>query len=103
MSTEEKAGRLLPAVFSYGENQMLRAMMIEDQPWMVAKDVCDSLGITHSKDIVRNCLDEDEKLKRIVFAPGFKNQRRLVWLVNESGFYNLVFRSRKPEAKAFRK
>jgi len=101
-ASKEKAGRLLPAVFSYGENQMLRAIMIDDQPWMVAKDICDNLGLTHSKDIVRNRLDEDEKLKRQIVAFG-RTQSRLVWFVNESGFYNLVFHSHKPEAKAFRK
>jgi len=102
MSTEEKAGNLLPSVFSYGENQMLRVMMIEDQPWMVAQDVCKILGIVRANDALRQ-LDEDEKLVRVITAPGRKIQNRSMGIVNESGFYNLVFHSRKPEAKAFRK
>lgn len=45
-------------------------------------------------------LDDDEKLTRKLYVSG---QQRDVWIINESGLYNLIFRSNKPEAKAFRK
>lgn len=87
-------------VFTYNKNsQPIRVEMINDEPWFVAKDVCDVLGLTDTSKTVER-LDEDEKLMRILFVSG---QNRQLWLVNESGLYNLIFASRKPEARAFRK
>lgn len=74
-------------------------LTIKGEPWFVAKDVCDILQLTDvSKSVER--LDDDEKLIRKIFVSG---QSRDVILVNESGLYNLIFRSNKPEAKVFRK
>lgn len=67
--------------------------------WFVAKDVCDICGIRNSRQVLKR-LDNDEK--------GVTNSDTLggsqeVATVNESGLYGLILRSRKPEAKAFRK
>lgn len=76
-----------------------RYLTIKGEPWFAAKDVCDILQLTDvSKTMER--LDDDEKLIRVLFVSG---QNREMWFVNESGMYNLIFRSNKPEAKAFRK
>lgn len=80
-------------------NQPVRVEMIDNEPWFVAKDVCDALSLTEVSNTLSR-LDDDEKLTRTLFVSG---QRRSMWLVNESGLYNLIFQSRKPEAKAFRK
>ena len=73
--------------------------MVNNQPYFVAKDICQALSLSDvSKTVER--LDEDEKLTRTLFVSG---QNRSMWFVNESGLYNLIFQSRKPEAKAFRK
>jgi hypothetical protein len=80
-------------------HQSLQVEVIDNEPWFVAKDVCDILSIGNVTDVI-NRLDDDEKLTSIVSRAG---QSREVNLVNESGLYNLIFQSRKPEAKAFRK
>ena len=80
-------------------NQPVRVETIGDAPWFVAKDVCDALQLTEVSHTLDR-LDDDEKLTRTLFVSG---QGRQMWLVNESGLYNLIFQSRKPEAKAFRK
>lgn len=80
-------------------NQPVRVETIGGEPWFVAKDVCDALSIINITDTM-NRLDDDEKLTSVVSNSG---QGRQMWLVNESGLYNLIFQSRKPEAKAFRK
>lgn len=80
-------------------NQPVRVETIDNNPWFVAKDVCDALQLTEVSNTL-NRLDDDEKLMRTLFVSG---QGRQMWLVNESGLYNLIFQSRKPEAKAFRK
>lgn len=87
-------------VFTFKETkQPIRIELVNEEPWFVAKDVCDALGLTEvSNTLLR--LDDDEKLIRTLFASG---QKRQMWLVNESGLYNLIFQSRKVEAKSFRK
>lgn len=66
-------------------------------PWFVAKDVCDALGLTNPTMAVRH-LDADEKAKFGLGLPG-----RTPLVVSESGLYALIMRSRKPEARSFRK
>ena len=72
---------------------------ISNQPWFIAKDVCTALELSEVSNTVKR-LDDDEKLARIVFVSG---QGREMWFINESGLYNLIFQSRKPNARAFRK
>lgn len=67
--------------------------------WFVAKLICDILEIKNSRDAVSK-LDEDEKLMSAIATSG---QNRNVNLVNESGLYSLIFLSRKPIAKKFKK
>ena len=97
---KKEAGILLPRVFTFNpNNQEVRVEIIENAAWFVAKDICDALSISNNRDAVDR-LDEDEKLMSAVPTLGVN---RGLWLVNESGLYSLIFQSRKPEAKSFRK
>lgn len=87
-------------VYTFGEsNQPVRVEVINNEPWFVGKDVCDVLQIRRPSDAMVQ-LDEDEKLIRLITASG---QRRQMYVVNESGLYHLIFNSRKPEARRFRR
>ena len=77
----------------------MQTVLLNDQPWFVARDVCSILELTDTGKAIEK-LDDDEKLTRKLFVSG---QQREVYLVNESGLYNLIFRSNKAEAKRFRK
>lgn len=77
----------------------LRIVMRDDGPWFVAADVAAALAIGRTDDAVRR-LDDDEKGADTIRTLG-GDQR--VTIINESGLYNLVMSSRKPEAKKFRK
>lgn len=78
----------------------LRAIQRDGDPWFVAKDVCDVLGLDVSD--TRKTLDEDERaLAKAGQYPGLPN--RGATIISESGFYALVLKSRKPQARAFRK
>lgn len=91
--------QITPFVF---EDALVRVQMDEnDNPWFVAKDVCNVLEISNHNDAV-NSLDEDEKGVATTdpLSIGGKQSMRTI---SESGLYSLVFRSRKPEAKRFRK
>lgn len=87
------------AVISSPEFGEIRSVMVNGEPLFVAKDVCDVLGISNSRDAM-NRLDEDEKAMSVL-PTQFGNKS--MNMVNESGLYNLIFQSRKPEARAFRK
>lgn len=76
----------------------VRAVRGDDgEPMFVAKDVCAALSIAPT---AASRLDEDEKGLRLTQTPGGEQN---VLLVTEPGFYKLVMRSRKPEAKAFQR
>ncbi len=86
--------------FQYSESKSeIQSVLFMNEPWLVAADLCSILDLSNVTKAL-NGLDEDEKLTLPMVRAG---QMREVNCVNESGFYNLVFKSRKPEAKAFRK
>tara|TARA_R110000796_G_C14516026_1_gene430376 strand:- start:646 stop:1272 length:627 start_codon:yes stop_codon:yes gene_type:complete len=76
-----------------------RAIEIDGQIWAVGTDVCKALGYRDAENGLRN-LDDDEKGTHIVGTAG-GDQNLLI--INESGLYSLILRSRKPEAKRFKK
>lgn len=83
----------------YQENPV-RMQVIDGQPWFVAKDICDILGLENVTRAVTS-LDIDEKRDLTTSKPTGGNQT--VRGVNESGMYALIFQSRKPAAREFRK
>lgn len=91
---------LMPTAFQFSAaKQEVRSFLIENEPWMVAKDVCDILGISKYRDAISK-LDPDERGSVLVDTLGGKQR---VSTVSESGLYALIMRSNKPEAKTFRK
>ena len=90
-------------VFNSEDFGNVRALAINGEPWFVAKDVCDALGIRTST--VRSILDEDEvsevNVNSIDIGPEFGGRAPLI--ITEAGLYSLVLKSRKPEAKAFKR
>ena len=88
-------------VFNFNEKEStpIRVQVINKEPWFVAKDVCQVLGIEKHRDAISR-LDEDERGSVLVDTLGGKQQ---FTAANESGLDHLIFQSRKPEAKKFRK
>ena len=79
----------------------IRAVSEGGEPWVVAKDVCDALGLSNTTEALRN-LDDDE-VGNISNSEVAQNGGRAPRIISEPGFYKLVMRSRKPEAKAFQR
>jgi hypothetical protein len=71
----------------------------QGEPWFVAADVAQSLEYRMASDMARS-LDDDEKGTQIVRTPS-GDQEMLV--INESGLYSAILKSRKPEAKRFKR
>ena len=89
----------------YISNQHVRTIMINGEPWFVAKDVCDILDIKNPSDTLIKVLSdwESDVAKIYIRSSNGVKQKREVGIVNESGLYHLIFVSRKPEAEAFRR
>lgn len=78
----------------------VRIILQDNEPWFVAKDVCDCLEINNSRQALSR-LDYDEKNSVILNDGTAGNPEKSI--VNEYGLYSLVLSSRKPEAKEFKR
>jgi len=81
------------------ENQQVRVIYINNEPWFVTKDICDVLEIGNPSQAL-NRLEDDEK-HTIILNEGIGNPYKSV--VNEPGLYTLILGSRKYEAKNFKR
>ncbi len=90
------ASSIIP--FENEEFGVIRALRDDTgEPWFVAKDILDRLELDRT---AMRKLDDDEKGVDTIHTPGGDQQ---VSIVSEAGFYKLVLKSRKPEAKAFQR
>lgn len=77
----------------------VRTVRKDGAPWFVLKDVCGVLGMSNSR-VVADRLDNDEKGVSQIYTLGGVQE---MTCISESGLYNVILRSDKPEAKPFRK
>ncbi|MDE3837898.1 phage repressor protein/antirepressor Ant [Bacillus methanolicus] len=85
----------LQRIFDFQGHQ-LRMVIHNDEPWFVASDVCKILELSNPTMVMQR-LEENERSKFNLGRQGEAN------IVNESGLYELIFASRKSEAKVFKK
>lgn len=85
-------------VFERQEFGQVRVVDVDGEPWFVAKDVCECLEL----DLASGArgLDDDEKALHTMQTPGGAQEMSII---SEAGLYSLILRSRKPEAKAFKR
>lgn len=92
---------------SFGQ---VRGCIIDDIPYLVGKDIVSILGYSNISDTISKHVDEDDKIfinsktqSQIAIEFDYKQLgQRGGWLINESGFYSLVFGSELPTAKQFK-
>jgi len=85
-----------PFVFP-ATGQPVRTVMIEGEPWFVAVDVAAVLDLGNLHSSLAS-LDDDERSLHSV-----ERGQRSMSIVSEPGLYSLILRSRKPEAKVFKR
>lgn len=86
-------------VFNF-ENHNVRALMIDDEPYWVGKDVASVLGYMKPTDAVRKHVDvEDRGISKIETPSGVQEMT----VINESGLYSLILSSKLPSAKRFKR
>lgn len=88
-------------LFTNEEFGNVRVIMRDGEPWFVAKDVCDCLDTR--TDNIRAILEEDEVLTINPYTIGVAAGGRDMLIVSEAGLYSLILRSRKPDAKKFKR
>ncbi|MGF7454185.1 P22AR C-terminal domain-containing protein [Pasteurella bettyae] len=72
------------------ESHTIRTLAINNEPWFIAKDVCDAIGIDNNRKALL-ALDEDEKGVTLSNTLGGKQEMNII---SESGMYTLILRCR---------
>lgn len=89
-----------PRIFNF-EKYEVRTFLVGDEPYFVGKDVADVLGYSNTAKAIRDHVDiEDRRSERIVHPSG-GTQDSVV--INESGLYSLILKSKLPSAKKFKR
>lgn len=84
--------------FKY-EEQQVRTIEKNGEPWFVGKDVAEILGYSDTAQAVRKHIDNEDKGVVEMTTPGGKQP---VTIINESGLYSLILSSKLPTAKEFK-
>lgn len=79
------------------KGNQLRIVQKDNEPWFVAKDVADILDFSETNAMTRH-LDDDESMSVKLTGMNMNST-----IINEPGLYSAVLRSRKPEAKEFKR
>ncbi len=89
-------------IFEDENHHQIQTINIDGDVWFFYLDVCAALDIKNPSDAIGR-LDDDEKRTLASAESSAKVSRTNPYLISESGLYNLIFQSRKEEAKRFRK
>lgn len=87
-----------PQIFNFEQNEV-RTILINDEPYFVGKDVAAILGYKRTADAIKQHVDAEDKGVGEIQTPG--GVQRMT-LINESGLYSLIFSSQLPNAKKFK-
>lgn len=94
------------AVFENPEFGKIRTVNINGEPWLVGKDVAAALEYERTAKAIQDHVDEEDKVLvdgKTQSQFGLELGQRGGWLINESGLYSLVFASKLPGAKKFKR
>lgn len=87
-------------IFNFEQNEV-RTILVNNEPFFVGKDVAETLGYSNTAKAIRDHVDiEDRRSERIVHPSG-GTQDSVV--INESGLYSLILKSKLPNAKKFKR
>ena len=80
------------------ENKLLRVIGTYGEPWFVAKDICDILGLSNITEALRN-IPEKWRTSEIMKCANGQNMNMII--IKEPALYKLIMRSTKPVAQVF--
>ncbi|GKS55036.1 phage antirepressor KilAC domain-containing protein [Enterococcus mundtii] len=88
-----------PQIFNFEQNEV-RTILVNNEPYFVGKDVAEVLGYSNTQKAVLNHVDEEDKGVTKWDTLGGKQN---MTIVNESGLYSLILKSKLPNAKKFKR
>lgn len=88
-------------VFNNAEFGQVRTTVVNGEPWFVGKDVADVLGYAKPRNAIATHVDEDDKKDAPI--QGNLGGTQKMTIINESGVYALIFGSKLPTTKAFKR
>lgn len=88
------------AIFENPEFGHIRGLKIEGEPWFVGKDIATALGYSDTAQAIRKHIDDEDKGVVESTTPGGKQN---ITIINESGLYSLMLKSKLPGAKKFKR
>ncbi|WP_430618304.1 phage antirepressor KilAC domain-containing protein [Enterococcus sp. DIV1054d] len=88
-----------PQIFNFEQNEV-RTFLVNDEPYFVGKDVAGVLGYSNTKDALSRHVDSEDKTGSRITTSG---QSREMTIINESGLYSLILKSKLPNAKKFKR
>ena len=89
-------------VFNNREFGTIRAEIIEGEVWFIGKDIAEALGYKKARNAIAAHVEEEDKTNALIQGGG-SNYKSSTILINESGLYSLVFGSKLPNAKEFKR
>lgn len=84
------------------ENQQVRTLKINDEPYFVGKDVANILGYSNTRDALNKHVDSEDK-NTVAIHDGITRGNPNQVVINESGLYSLILSSKMPNAKKFKR
>lgn len=92
-----------PQIFNFEQNEV-RTVLANDEPYFVGKDVATALGFKDSNNALKQHVENEDKIIGCQnTTPSFKDKlgrNQYPTLINESGVYDLIFGSNLPSAKS---
>jgi len=88
-----------PQIFNF-EKKDVRTVLINDDPYFVGKDVAEVLGYSNTKKAILNHVDEEDKGVTKWDTLGGKQN---MTIINESGLYSLILKSKMQNARKFKR
>lgn len=88
-----------PQIFNFEQNEV-RTVLVNDEPYFVGKDVAEVLGYSNTKDALSRHVDSEDKTGSRITTSG---QSREMTIINESGLYSLILKSKLPNARKFKR
>ena len=87
-----------PQIFNFEKNEV-RTFLVNDEPYFVGKDVASVLGYSNTPKAIRDHVDEEDKTQN----ESFTVNGTALMLINESGLYSLILKSKLLNARKFKR
>ncbi|MCD5011538.1 phage antirepressor KilAC domain-containing protein [Enterococcus durans] len=89
-----------PQIFNFEQNEV-RTVLVNDEPYFVGKDVAEILGYSKPRNAISTHVDEEDKQDAPI--QGDLGGKQKMTIINESGLYSLILKSKLPNAKKFKR